>query len=55
LRLLVFAGIGLLCWLDDSPIPAIAFALAWIPNNGYPIMLQRSNRWRIQQMPPAMP
>jgi hypothetical protein len=36
LRLLVFTGIGLLCWLDDSPIPAIAFALAWIPN--YPLL-----------------
>jgi len=37
LRFLVLAGIALLCWWCGSVIPAIGFALAWIPN--YPLFV----------------
>jgi hypothetical protein len=36
LRLLVVAGIVLLCRLAHTGIPAVAFALAWVPN--YPFL-----------------
>jgi hypothetical protein len=36
LRLLVLAGIALLCWLSGSWRPAVAFALTWGPN--YPFL-----------------
>jgi hypothetical protein len=32
LRILVIVGSSLLCLLADSPIPALAFALTWVPN-----------------------